>query len=125
MKEDITIQLAFLKHVNGITMFPEHCWSQADIMQLATDSAGSPELGCGGYFNGRWFYFPWPTSWKNSKVMKDVTFLEQVPIVIVVGLLALKQKSYIPYRQSGIGMYFEQTDRQVKASYVTYSSICT
>ena len=123
MIEDITIQLAFLKHVNGITMFPEHCWSQADIMQLATDSAGSPELGFGGYFNGRWFYFPWPTSWKYSKVMKDVTFLEQVPIVIVVGMWAclLSSKRVI----LGIGMYFEQTDRQVKASYVTYSSICT
>ena len=60
-------------------------WSNSDTLKLYSDSAGSADLGCGVYFNGKWAYFPWPRDW-HSKVLLDITFLEMIPILLSICL---------------------------------------
>lgn len=43
-------------------------------------------MGCGAYFNGEWCFFPWPETWAPSDVLKDMTFLELVPVVLAISL---------------------------------------
>ncbi len=86
MKEDILTWLSFLENFNGTCEFVDNKWLTNDQLDLYSDSAGSPDLGCGTYFGGRWCYFPWPDSWKNPEVMADITFLELVPIVLSIFL---------------------------------------
>ena len=55
-------------------------------LDLYTDSAGSPDLGCGVYFSTHWTCFQWPASWNRSEIMTHITFLELVPIVLSIFL---------------------------------------
>ena len=41
-------------------------------------------LGCGAYYNGQLVYFPWPNHWHQSNIIRDVTFLELIPVVLSV-----------------------------------------
>ena len=43
---------------------------------------GNFELGCAAYLEPRWLFFQWPKVWANSEVLKDLTFLELVPIIL-------------------------------------------
>jgi hypothetical protein len=51
-------------------------------LELFTDSAGSESLGCGAYFSGHRAQFRWPAHWEKEKFMKDISFLELVPIIL-------------------------------------------
>lgn len=82
LREDMKIWLQFLEHFNGIVIFPDTEWSTPETLQLFTDSTGSENLGCGCYFQGQWTYFQWPAEWQNSQILKDITFLELIPIVL-------------------------------------------
>jgi hypothetical protein len=53
-------------------------------LDLYTDSAGSPDLGCGVYFSTHWSFFQWPAGWNMSEIMTHITFLELVPIVLSI-----------------------------------------
>ena len=86
MREDIRLWLYFLDNFNGCTLFPDRNWSSNVALHLYTDSAGNPELGCGGFFQNSWFFFPWPKHWAASDICKDITFLELVPIFIAVSI---------------------------------------
>jgi hypothetical protein len=81
MKEDIRIWLLFLYNFNGQTIFSDLLWTPDNQLELFTDAAGSKELGCGAYFQGSWVYFKWPDFW-NNETMRDITFLEVVPILL-------------------------------------------
>ena len=48
---------------------------------MFTDSSGS--LGCGAFFQNHWTVLPWPVEW-NDVILRDITFLELVPIVLSV-----------------------------------------
>ena len=82
MREDILMWLNFLQSFNGVAYFPESEWMSSDILKLYTDSAGSSDLGCGAYFNGHWAFCQWPSEWLGSDIIRDITFLELVPIVM-------------------------------------------
>jgi hypothetical protein len=84
IKSDLQLWFTFLEKFNGVTFFPEESWLDSDVLQFYTDSAGSNSLGCGAYFQGRWFFLPWPKWWENQEIMKDMTFLELIPVVIAV-----------------------------------------
>ena len=83
-KEDMRMWLYFLQSFNGKTYFPQSSWSDSNVLELFTDSAGSADLGCGVYFAGQWAYYPWPKSWEEDGILTDMTFLEFVPVVLAI-----------------------------------------
>ena len=82
MREDFKMWLLFLDCFNGSCIFPNTFWSSNYDIHLFTDAAGNCELGCAAYLEPRWLFFQWPKDWINSEVLKDLTFLELVPIVL-------------------------------------------
>lgn len=63
--------------------FPDLVWSSNDALNLYTDSCGS--CGGGAFYNNHWTVIKWPDSW-SSEVVRDITFLELVPIVAAIWL---------------------------------------
>ena len=86
IKEDLLMWQTFLIKFNGISYMLDSEWTPANELQLQTDSAGGATLGCGAYFRGDWVFLRWPESWKGSDILKDITFLELVPIALAVYL---------------------------------------
>lgn len=90
VKADIAMWLHFLDVFNGHCFFPDRVWTSNDVLSLFTDASGNPDLGCGSFFNGMWAQFSWPKSWKNLHFMKNLSFLELVPVVLTMYLWADK-----------------------------------
>ena len=86
MREDLRMWLEFLSNFNGICPMPDFSWSENETLKLFTDSAGQSDLGCGCYFDGKWAFFQWPLHWARLEVMKDITFLEMVPVLLCMFL---------------------------------------
>ena len=86
MKQDIEMWLLFLEDFNGIVYIPDGVWVSNDTLQLFTDSAGSPDLGCACFLSGRWAFMQWPTSWVKQQLFSDMTFLEMVPLLLAMTL---------------------------------------
>jgi hypothetical protein len=59
-KADMHMGLYFLESFNGKTYFPKSSWTDSDVLELFTNSAGSVAMGCGAYFSGQWVHFSWP-----------------------------------------------------------------
>ena len=81
MGDNAQVWLQFLQEFNGIAPFPESTWLSSQTLILFTDSSGS--YGAGAFFQNHWSYISWPPSWE-SFVLKDITFLELVPIVLAI-----------------------------------------
>ena len=92
VKADISLWLQFLDNFNGQCFFPEKDWISNETLKLFTDSSGNPELDCGVYFNGLWAQLRWP--WRNSHLMKNMSFLEMVPVVLAMGYFSREQKYF-------------------------------
>ena len=88
IREDVQIWLEFLQKFNGECYFSPDVWVTNDTLQLYTDSAGNSKLGCGAYFNGKWVQLAWPKFWAADHIMKDITFLELVPILLAICIWA-------------------------------------
>lgn len=88
VKSDIILWLEFLDNFNGQCFFPDRIWISNVTLQLFTDSSGNPNLGCGAYFKGSWAQFRWPKFWQDLPLMKNMTFLELVPVVLSMYLWA-------------------------------------
>jgi hypothetical protein len=86
MKADIKIWLSFLENFNATCSFGKNIWLSNSQINLFTDSAGNPDLGCGVFFAGHWTYYQWPDHWHKPDIMVDITFLELVPIVLSIFL---------------------------------------
>ena len=86
MKEDIKMWLTFLTNFNGSRPICENVWLLNTQIDLFTDSAGNPKLGCGVYYSGHWTFFQWPENWGKPEIMLDITFLELVPILLSIFL---------------------------------------
>ena len=84
VKSDVLVWLQFLKNFNGECFIPDECWLTNRTLDLYTDSSGNSQLGCGAYFNGHWAQFCWPSSWKDSSIMKNMSLLELVPIILAL-----------------------------------------
>lgn len=74
MKEDIYTWLFFLNRFNGITSYRQVDWANDCDLELFTDSAGNPDLGCGAVFGSHWVYLLWPQKWKSLNIFSDITF---------------------------------------------------
>ena len=55
-------------------------------LKLEKDSAEGANLGCGVYFNGQWCFLPWPEKWSDTDILRDITYLEMIPIALLVYL---------------------------------------
>ena len=86
IKLDLSTWLTFLKKFNGVAYIPSATWFHSDNLELYTDSAGSRTFGCGCFFKQEWAFFPWPESWCCDEIMKDITFLEMVPVILALFL---------------------------------------
>ena len=76
------VQLEFLEKFNGECYIPERYWITNEALELITDSTGNALLVCGAYFSCHWVQYRWPSSWQNTEILTDITFLELVPIVL-------------------------------------------
>ena len=70
-------------------------WVSSAQLQLYTDSAGGSGLGCGCYLDGALSFLQWPDQWANSGILKDITFLEMVPIALAVMLFKRHFRDYV------------------------------
>lgn len=84
MKNDIQVWIKFLQQFNGTCKFGDNIWVTNEQLNLYTDSTGNAELGCGVYYKGHWAYLAWPKEWKGTEIMRDMTFLELVPILLAL-----------------------------------------
>ena len=86
IKEDLRMWQTFLNDFNWVSNMLDVEWVSSAQLQLYTDSAGGSGLGCGCYLDGAWSFLQWPDQWANSGILKDITFLEMVPIALAVML---------------------------------------
>ena len=86
LREDLNMWHTFLRKFNGISYFPASEWVTSSVLQLYTDSAGSVGLGCGAYLHGKWVFYEWPIHWRESDYLRDLTFLELIPVLRAVCL---------------------------------------
>ena len=86
IKEDLRMWQTYLNDFNGVSYMLDVEWVSSAQLQLYTDSAGGSGLGCGCYLDGAWSFLQWPDQWANSGILKDITFLEMVPIALAVML---------------------------------------
>ena len=94
VKEDLKVWVQFFKRFNGSCHFLVENWiSNADI-ELFTDSAGGSSLGCAAVFGKHWSVLRWPKQWAQSGVLRDVTFLELVPIVLALSIWCKQFENY-------------------------------
>ncbi|XP_061165720.1 uncharacterized protein LOC133174638 [Saccostrea echinata] len=84
MRADIKTWLLFLEYFNGVTSYRIVDWTNDFDLELFTDSAENIELGCGAILGTckQWACMQWPAQWKWLEIIKDITFLELVPIVM-------------------------------------------
>ena len=86
IKEDLNMWQKFLKDFNGISYMLDSEFVSSASLKLETDSAGGANLGCGVYFNGQWCFLPWPEKWADTDILRDITYLEMIPIALAVYL---------------------------------------
>lgn len=83
IKADLCMWQNFLIDFNGISFWRQTRLLEASL-QISSDASGS--VGFGVYFQGRWCAQRWPSSWFESGLTRDLTFLEFFPLVVAVNL---------------------------------------
>ena len=81
-KGDLAMWLGFLKDFNGRAIFPEQFWREDRDLELYTDASGS--MGCGGFYQGKWFQCKWPLNLSSS--CRSIAWKEFFPILVSVVL---------------------------------------
>jgi hypothetical protein len=71
---------------NGVSYILDDSWVSNSVLRLFTDSAGGVSEGCGIYFDGKWACLNWPSEWEQGNILKDITYLELIPIALSVYL---------------------------------------
>jgi hypothetical protein len=51
-------------------------WSSNYDLEFYTDSAGGSSKGCAVIFARICVFMQWPAAWKNTPVLRDITYLE-------------------------------------------------
>jgi hypothetical protein len=92
MFHDLMVWKLLLENFNGVSYILDKDWVSNVDLQLFTDSAGEGSTpltcqnGCGVFFMGKLCYFQWPKKWHNSDILRDMTFLEMLPIALEICL---------------------------------------
>ncbi|XP_063426544.1 uncharacterized protein LOC134710223 isoform X1 [Mytilus trossulus] len=84
--QDLLVWELFLDKFNGISYMLDIDWTSNSVLQLFTDSAGGSTKGCGCYFQGKWAFLKWPVEWSGTEVLRDISYLEMIPIALYVYL---------------------------------------
>ena len=80
-KNDLAMWLKFLQNWDGVSLFLENETVTAKELHLYTDASG--KIGHGGFYQGKWFYGPWPTGVMERLTHKvSIAFQELYPIVV-------------------------------------------
>ena len=115
IREDLLVWLQFLQLFNGVTYIPEQRWFTNESLGLFTDAAGAADLGAACYLAGHWCFFPWPASWACSAVLRDMSFLEMVPVLLAIwvwsGLLQNKKVKFFIDNEALVAILNKQTSR--------------
>ena len=86
MKNDLLMWKLFLENFNGVSYILDTNWESNVDLKLYTDSAGGRGKGCTAYFKGKWAYLEWPSEWQGTDILRDMTFLEILPIALAIYL---------------------------------------
>ncbi|XP_069125516.1 uncharacterized protein [Argopecten irradians] len=84
LKEDLEVLLQFFSSFNGVCFIPDKDWTTNTTLELYTDSAGNPDLGCAAIYQNQWVCLQWPFAWRKLDLIRDITFLELVPIALAM-----------------------------------------
>ena len=84
IKHDAQVWYEFLCDFNGECYLPNQLWISNDALELLTDSVGSIALGCGAFYAGHWVQYKGPTNWEHESFIRDIAFLELIPIVLAM-----------------------------------------
>lgn len=90
IREDLLVWLQFLQEFNGVTYIPEKLWFSNEDLHLFTDASGSESCGAVCFLEGQWCFYPWPYHWSTESVLKDLSFLEMVPVILALYLWGSK-----------------------------------
>ena len=85
LKADLLVWSQFLEKFNGISYIRDRNWTSNSTTELYTDSAGVAK-GCGAYYAGKWTYLQWPIYCYHTEMLRDITYLELVPIALSIVL---------------------------------------
>ncbi|VDI02733.1 Hypothetical predicted protein [Mytilus galloprovincialis] len=91
MYQDLLVWELFLDKFNGISYMLDIDWTSNSVLQLFTDSAGGSTKGCGCYFQGKWAFLKWPVEWSGTEVLRDISYLEMIPIALSVYLWEIQK----------------------------------
>jgi hypothetical protein len=81
---DLMIWKMLVENFIGKSFILDDTWLSNFDMQLFTDSAGGIGQGYGCYLFGKWSMLQWPVEWYHTDMLKDITFLEMIPIALSV-----------------------------------------
>ena len=90
MREDLCVWQEFLTNFNGVTYIPQALWFSSVDLRLFTDAATAVDSGAACFLDGQWCLFLWPETWSGCPVMRDLTFLEMVPVLLAVFLWGVR-----------------------------------
>ena len=107
MKSDLLVWKQFLDQFNGTSFIQDLNWSTNSELQLYTDSAGGETKGCGAFFAGKWTFLQWPQRWRNTPILKDITYLELIPIALAISIWGheLRNKKVILFSDNEAVVY--------------------
>jgi hypothetical protein len=87
LKADLLVWSQFLEKFNGISYIQDRNCTSNSTTELYTDSAGGGVAkDCGAYYAGKWTYLQWPTYCYHTEMLRDITYLELVPITLSIYL---------------------------------------
>ena len=79
MRTDLLMWKMFLEKFNGVFYILELEWMSNVELELYTDSAGGIGKGCAAYLK-------WPKEWSGTDILRDITYLEIIPIALAIFL---------------------------------------
>ena len=85
MYEHLLMWKYFVEQFNGYSFILDD-WISNCNLELYTDSTGGASKGCGAYCKNKWAYLQWPAEWESTDLLRDITFLEIIPIALSIFL---------------------------------------
>jgi hypothetical protein len=86
MRNDLLMWKMFLEKINGVSYILKVEWMSNVELEFFTDSAGSIGKGCAAYLQGKLAYLKWPKEWSGTDILRDMTYLEIIPIALAIFL---------------------------------------
>ena len=113
--DDLLVWKYFLENVNGNSYILDADWISDFDMELFSNSAGGKTKGFGIYFQGKWCVLNWSNDWENSEILKDITYLEIIPIALAImlweGLFYKKKINFHVYKLAVVYILNSKTSK--------------